>query len=275
MSHVSRGRSRGVIAAAATAAVLLLAGCGSGDASGTTTVKGGVTLVKPGQLTVCTHLPDPPFQSERDGEVVGFDVDLIDLVAADLGVKQVIVDGPFETIKTGAALNARQCDIAAVGMTITEERKKNLDFSAPYFDADQAVLARAGTEISTADDLKGHKLGSMSSTTGEDYLRGKGLDPQSFVSVDAQLNALRTGQVDAIVQDSPVVTEWLKDPSNAKFRIALSVRTGEQYGFAVRKGGDGALLKAVNTALADAKADGTYKKLYATWFGAAPGGSAS
>ncbi|WP_455351570.1 ABC transporter substrate-binding protein [Streptomyces sp. SYSU K217416] len=239
------------------------------------TVK-GAKLVKSGQITTCTHLPYAPFQSEKDGKVVGFDVSMIDLVAKDLGVEQVIVDKSFETIKTGADLNASVCDVAAAGMTITDERKKNLDFSAPYFDATQALLARKGVKAATIEDVTKQKLklGSQSSTTGEDFARKHGADPQSFESSDAELNGLRTGQVDVIVQDYPVVQNWLKDPANAaKFEIVGNLDTGEQYGFAVRKGGNPKLLEMIDQAIKDAKADGTYKKLYEQWIGPMPQGA--
>ncbi|WP_418961277.1 ABC transporter substrate-binding protein [Streptomyces tritici] len=250
-----------------------LTGCGSGDEGAT--VK-GAELVKAGQLTTCTHLPYAPFQSEKDGKVVGFDVSMIDLVAEDLGVKQVVVDKSFETIKTGADLNAGVCDVAAAGMTITDERKKNLDFSVPYFDATQALLARKGVKAATVEDIVAQKLklGSQSSTTGEDFAREHGADPQSFESSDAELNGLRTGQVDVIVQDYPVVQNWLKDPATAaKFEIVGNLDTGEQYGFAVKKGGNPELLKLIDKAITDAKADGTYKKLYEQWIGPMPNGA--
>ncbi|WOX26251.1 ABC transporter substrate-binding protein [Streptomyces solicathayae] len=250
-----------------------LTACGSGDEGAT--VK-GAKLVKSGQLTTCTHLPYAPFQSEKDGKVVGFDVSMIDLVAADLGLKQVVVDKSFETIKTGADLNANVCDVAAAGMTITDERKKNLDFSAPYFDATQALLARKGVKAATVEEIvqKKLKLGSQSSTTGEDFAREHGADPQSFESSDAELNGLRTGQVDVIVQDYPVVQNWLKDPANVdKFEIVGNLDTGEQYGFAVKKDGNPELLKMIDKAIADAKADGTYKKLYEQWIGPMPKGA--
>ncbi|MFG2332458.1 ABC transporter substrate-binding protein [Streptomyces sp. NPDC048604] len=250
-----------------------LTACGSGDEGAT--VK-GAKLVKAGQLTTCTHLPYAPFQSEQDGKVVGFDVSMVDLVAGDLGLKQVVVDKSFETIKTGADLNAGVCDVAAAGMTITDERKKNLDFSVPYFDATQALLARKGVKAATVEDIVAQKLklGSQSSTTGEDFAREHGADPQSFESSDAELNGLRTGQVDVIVQDYPVVQNWLKDPANAgKFEIVGNLDTGEQYGFAVKKGGNPELLKLIDKAITDAKADGTYKKLYEQWIGPMPNGA--
>ncbi|MEU0243812.1 transporter substrate-binding domain-containing protein [Streptomyces sp. NPDC006235] len=262
-------RTRVLAATTATAGLLLVAGCTSTDdgGSGKKTAAGGVELVRAGQLTTCTHLPYPPFQSEIDGKVQGFDVSLIDLVAKDLGVKQDIVDQPFENFKTGGSLNAGQCDLAAAGMTITEERKKNVDFSDPYFNATQAVLVDKKSGISSFAGLKGKKLGAQAQTTGEDYAKSKGLDPVSFESSDAVLNGLRTGQVQAVVIDYPVVQGWLKDKANADaFEVAEQINTGEQYGFTVKKGNT-KLLAAINKAIEDAKADGTYKKLYEQWIG--------
>ncbi|NEY30963.1 transporter substrate-binding domain-containing protein [Streptomyces sp. PRKS01-65] len=270
-----RRPARTVTAVALWASAVLLSGCGSAGTGQQTSAKGGVPLVEAGRLTVCTHLPDPPFQVEKDGEVVGFDVDLIDLVADELGVEQSVVDVPFETIRSAAALNAGQCDLAAAGFTITEERRKNMSFSRPYYDADQAVLTDKGAGVSSLADLRGRAVGSMTATTGEDYLRGKGLDPQSFVSTDAQLNALRTGQVDAVVQDLPVVQEWLRDSANSEFGIALRIETGEQFGFALRKDGTEKLLKVVDATLQRARSDGTYDRLYEKWFGRAPEGATS
>ncbi|MER6675611.1 basic amino acid ABC transporter substrate-binding protein [Streptomyces sp. NPDC000983] len=262
-------RTRILAATTATAGLVLVAGCSSDDdgGSGSKTAAGGVELVKAGQLTTCTHLPYPPFQSEIDGKVQGFDVALIDLVAENLGVEQEILDTPFENFKTGAFLNSGECDLAAAGMTITEERKKNVDFSDPYFEATQAVLADKDSGVTSFADLKGKKVGAQAQTTGEDYAKSQGLDPVSFESSDAVLNGLRTGQVDAVVIDYPVVQGWLKDKANADaFEVAEQINTGEQYGFTVKKGNT-ALLTAVNKALTDAKADGTYKEIYEKWIG--------
>ncbi|MHC3468469.1 transporter substrate-binding domain-containing protein [Streptomyces sp. 7R007] len=248
-----------------------LSACTSSDngGSGTKTAAGGVTLVKAGRLTTCTHLPYPPFQSEIDGKVQGFDVSLIDLVAKDLGVKQQILDTPFENFKTGAFLNSGECDLAAAGMTITAERKKNVDFSDPYFDATQALLVDKDSGVTSLADAKAKKvkLGAQAQTTGEDYAKKQGFDPVSFESSDAVLNGLRTGQVKAVIIDYPVVQGWLKTKANADaFQLADNINTGEQYGFTVKKGNT-RLLAAINKAIKDAKADGTYKKLYEKWIG--------
>jgi len=266
-------RTFGARTALAAGALVLLAGCSSDKKSTDNNAQtGGIKLVKAGQLTTCTHLPYPPFQSIQNGKVVGFDVDLIDLVAKDLGVTQKIVDTPFENIKTGAALNAGQCDVAAAGMTITDERKKNIDFSDPYFDATQALLAKKGSGITSMDTAKGHKVGSQASTTGEDYVKAHGADPVSFETSDAELNGLRSGQVEVIIQDLPVVNGWLKDPANSDYEIVANLNTGEQYGFAVKKDGNDQLLAKINAALTKARSDGTYDQLYSKWIGDKPTG---
>ncbi|MER5434784.1 transporter substrate-binding domain-containing protein [Streptomyces sp. NPDC002588] len=285
MNTLPGRRTRVLAAITATAGLMLVAACTSkdGGGSGSKTAAGGVELVKAGQLTTCTHLPYPPFQSQIDGKVQGFDVSLIDLVAKDLGVQQKILDTPFENFKTGAFLNSGECDLAAAGMTITAERKKNVDFSDPYFEATQAVLADKDAGVTSLADVKskGLKIGTQAQTTGEDYVKKQGFDPVSFDSSDAVLNGLRTGQVKAVVIDYPVVQGWLKDKANADaFKVADNINTGEQYGFTVKKGNT-ELLAAIDKALADAKADGTYKTLYEKWIGpyeesaASPSASAS
>ncbi|WP_318219158.1 transporter substrate-binding domain-containing protein [Streptomyces sp. SCL15-6] len=263
-------RARMAAATVSTAGLMFVAGCASsGGDKGAGATADGVRLVKAGQLTTCTHLPYPPFQSEIKGTVQGFDVALIDLAAKNLGVKQRILDTPFENFKTGAFLNSGQCDVAAAGMTITAERKKNVDFCAPYFDATQAVLVDKKSGITSLADVKakGKRLGAQAQTTGEDYVKQKGYDPVSFESSDAVLNGLRTGQVQAVVIDYPVVQRWLKDKANADaFALVDNLNTGEQYGFSVRKGNT-RLLAVINKALKDAMGDGTYKKLYEQWIG--------
>ncbi|GAA3935687.1 ABC transporter substrate-binding protein [Actinoplanes auranticolor] len=271
-----QGTSR--VAALAAAAVLALsgvAGCAKEDTGGTTDT--GVALVKSGVLTTCTHLPYAPFQSkDAAGKVVGFDVALVDLVAAKLKVTQEIVDTPFEGIKSGSDLNAGKCDLAAAGMTITEERKKVLDFSDPYFDATQALAVLTGKEVKTLEELAGKRLGVQGGTTGEEYINAqvkeKKLDIEvvSYRDLAALQQALATNQVVAAVNDLPVWNEYIK-ANPGKVVVATGFDTGEQYGFAVKKG-NAALLKAVNEALAGARSDGTYDKIYKSWIGEKPVG---
>ncbi|MFB9247943.1 ABC transporter substrate-binding protein [Sphaerisporangium melleum] len=271
-----------VIGALVVSAACLLSACGGGSDTGATTssapaatgsAASEIKLISPGKLTTCTNLPYEPFQFKEGDKVVGFDVDIVDLVAKKLGVTQDIVDIDFAVIKSGAAMNAGKCDVAAAGMTITDERKQNILFSDPYFDATQALLAKKGTGAKSLEDVKakGLKLGAQASTTGLDFAKGKGLNPTEFADSPKELLGLQSGQADVIIQDLPVVLTWLKKPEIAdKFELIASLDTGEQYGIGMKKGND-ALAKVVNEEIAKAKSDGTYEQIFVKWFGKKPG----
>ena len=280
----SRFTTRSLVVVAAAAA-FGLAACssgssgdsgGAGGGSGATSggaAAAGVTLIASGKITTCTHLPYAPFQSNDDqGKTIGFDVDMIDLVAKKLGVEQAIVDTPFEGIKSGQDLSTGKCDIAAAGMTITDERKKAILFSLPYFDATQALLVKKDSTVATLADLKGKKLGAQAATTGLDYAKSKA-DANGYVIVEfqdlaTQTQALSTNQVDAAINDLPVWTEAIKADKGAT-KVATQFDTGEQYGFGMKLGND-ALKKVVDEAITTAKSDGTYASLYTKWIGQAP-----
>jgi polar amino acid transport system substrate-binding protein len=276
----SRPTMRSLVAVAALSA-LALAGCSSGPsattatpaASGAGTGSSSVQLISEGKLTVCTHLPYAPFQSNDDsGKTVGFDVDMMDLVAKKLGVEQAIVDTPFEGIKSGQDMATGKCDIAAAGMTITDERKKAILFSEPYFDATQALLVANGSSIKTLADLKGKKLGAQSSTTGLDYANkekdANGYEIVEFQDLASETQALLTGQVDAAINDLPVWSEAIKQ-NPGKGAIATQFDTGEQYGFGMKLGNE-ALKKVVDETITSSKSDGTYDALFKKWIGEVP-----
>lgn len=280
MAPLSTYRKTAGIGAVALATALLISSCG-GESTSTTdatesaapSAAAGVQLVNPGKLTTCTNIPYEPFQfNDENGKVVGFDVDIVDLVAKKLGVEQDIVDIDFAAIKSGAAMNAGKCDVAAAGMTITEERKENIDFSVPYFDSTQALMAKKGSGITSLDDVKtkGLKLGAQASTTGLKYAQDHGFDPVEFADSPKELNGLQAGRVDVIIQDLPVVLTWLKKSDiGEKFEMVASLDTGEQYGIGMKKGNT-ELVEVVNEAIEAAKADGTYNEIYKKWFGTEP-----
>ncbi|WP_205843904.1 transporter substrate-binding domain-containing protein [Nakamurella deserti] len=254
----------------------------SGGATGSTTAGAAspediaaatASLIAPGSLTVCTHLPYAPFQSNDDsGKAVGFDIDMMDLVAEQLGVTQAIVDTPFEGIKSGQDMATGKCDIAAAGMTITEERSKVILFSEPYFDATQALLVRSADQISSLEDLRGKRLGAQAATTGLDYANANkdqyGYEIVEYTDLAAEQQALTTNQIDAAINDLPVWSEFIKG-SGGSAKIAAQFDTGEQYGFGMKLGND-ALKAVVDSTIAAARADGTYDELYAQWIGDVP-----
>lgn len=259
-----------------TLVLLLWAGCssddhgggGSGFGQGPAGAVSDADLVTAGRLTTCTHVPFPPFESAADGRVQGFDIALTDRIAGELGVPQSVRDAPLEDFQSGALLDARQCDLAAAALPITPERAAHADFSQPYFNATQAVLTRKKSGVAAMGDLKTKaKLGAQSQTGGEEYAQGQGYDPASFATSPEVLQALRSGYVQAVIIDYPVARGWLSDPANGRdFRILDQVDTGEQYGFMVRKGNT-KLLAAVDQALENVEADGTYEELYKEWIG--------
>lgn len=249
-------------AALAAAALLALTAC-SGSGDDTAGDDGELALVNAGTLTVCTNPPYEPFEYEEDGEIVGLDMALTGEIAADLGVELRPLNTGFDAIESGAALNAKQCDIAASAITITDERKNNVDFSDAYFDADQGVLVASGTSVAGESELEGLKIGVQQATTGATWVEDQGLEGVQYEDLGLQIQALRNGQVDVVVNDVTVLEPY----ASGDLSVAFVVPTGEQYGFAIRKGNT-ALVDAANATLARITEDGTYDELVAEYFGA-------
>jgi polar amino acid transport system substrate-binding protein len=269
--EVSDLRRRSVTAGVLLAAVAVtLSACGS-DHRSDGSAHSTVNLITDGEITTCTHLPYRPFEFGRDGNVVGFDVDMIGLVAKKLRVKQSIVDTPFEAIQSGEALNAGKCDIAAAAMTITPERQQRIAFSAPYFDADQALLVKDASGISSLGDLRGRTLGVLSATTGKLYAEKTapdGVQLKTYRDLTLQLDSVKSGEIAAAVNDIPVLLDYAKH--NPRLRVAAQFDTGEHYGFAMSKAASHELAQTVDDVISHAKADGTYARIYRKWFGATP-----
>ena len=224
-----------------------------------------IDLITEGTLTVCTNPPYEPFEYEENGEVVGLDMDIVAEVAADLDADLEIKITPFEGIQSGADLSSNNCDIVASGITITEERERNMDFSEPYFDADQGLLVPAGSGLDSVESLEGLKVGVQQATTGLDWAVEQGLETVEFEDLGLQVQALRNGTVDAIINDIAVLGPFADD----SLEIGTVFPTGEQYGFGV-KTGNTALLDAVNDTLARILTDGTYDEIYIKYIGTAP-----
>jgi len=259
------------VTALLAAAALAVAACGDDEQETGGSGQPSVDLVNSGEITTCTHLPYQPFQFEQGGKIVGFDVDMIDLVAKELGVKQAIVDTPFEGIQSGEDLNARKCDIAAAAMTITPEREEKIAFSAPYFDANQALLVKKGSGIKGLEDLQGKTLGVQSGTTGKMYAEEnapEGVELKDYEDVALELSSVKNGQVPAAVNDIPVLLDYVKQ--NPELEVAAQFETGEQYGFGMKKGTSDELKRVVDGVIRKAKSDGTYDRLYEKWFGTKP-----
>jgi polar amino acid transport system substrate-binding protein len=263
-------RSRSIpVALAATALAVVLAGCGASGQPAAPAADGTVSLVNDGQLTTCTHLPYEPFQFQQGNEIVGFDVEMIDLVAARLGAQQQIIDTPFDNIQSGADFDTGRCDVGAAAMTITDARRQNIDFSDPYFEATQALLVPEASGITDASQLAGKRVGVQNSTTGQEYAQKNitGAELVVFEDLGLLLTAVQTGDIQAAIADNGPLLDFAK--KNPGLNVTAEFNTNEQYGFGVRKGNT-ALLQAINETIATARADRTYDRIYEKWFGQAP-----
>lgn len=256
---------------AATLATALIAGCGGGEGGETATSQQGYDLVEDGKLLTCTHLPYEPFQFQKGGKVVGFDVDVVDLVAKEIGVEQKIVDTPFEGIQSGSDMEIGKCDIAAAAMTITPDRAKNIDFSVPYFDANQSLITKKGAGFDSLESLDGKKLGVQAATTGADYAEQNATGSTELVEYEdlgTLVAAVESGQVDAAINDFPVLADAAN--KNQNLEVTAQFETGEHYGLGMKKNRGDKLSATVDRVIKQAKKDGSYDRIYKKWFGTAP-----
>lgn len=223
-------------------------------------------------LTVCTSIPYEPFQfkdSWQDNKVVGFDVDIMDLVAEELGSKQDIVDTGFEQIDSGQVLEEGTCDVAAAALTITPPREEVMSFSQPYYDADQALGAKPGSDIKNLKDMKGKVLGVQRDSTGFAYAEENqekyGYELKTYNDLGKLREAVLYDKIDAAINDVPLWTSKVTDDTR-NLEIIEKYDTGEEYGYAVAKDNTD-LLATVNRVLKNAKKNGEFEKIYEKWIG--------
>jgi polar amino acid transport system substrate-binding protein len=283
MRNASKWLAALVVVALMLAAVAV-AGCSTPPATTTgetTTPATTVTVktVKPGVIQFGSDTAFPPFETMNGATAEGFDVDLVAAIAKEMGMTSEIVSQKFDTLipqlKAGGKFDA-----VVSGMTITDERKKEIDFSSPYIDSNQSVAVTKGkgfTVIKTGDTtaivkaLDGKTIGVQSGTTGEQWAKENIKGAKQIIPFDdtlAAFSALNAGKVDAVVNDLPVSAAVVKDPArNAE--IIAEIPTGEQYGIAIAKTTPD-LTTAINAALAKIKASGEYATIYKKWFGVEP-----
>ena len=228
-------------------------------------------------FVVGTDAAYAPFESQNEkGEIVGMTIDMLSAVASKAGVEIKFVNTPWEGIFNSLQQGDR--DILASSITITDDRKQTIDFTNPYFDAYQLIAVKANSKVAKFDDLKKLKVGVQTGTTGDEVVtkqQGKNsTNIKRFESTPLALKELEAGGVDAVVADNGVVINYVTNNPGAKFKtVSDKAFAPEQYGFAVKKG-NAELLEKLNKGLADIKADGSYDKIYAKYFGAAPAAAA-
>jgi polar amino acid transport system substrate-binding protein len=254
----SNSRLTALLAAVALLALAAFAaGCGSSDNSTTGSGGGGGET-----LTVGSDIPYPPFEQGKP-PYTGFDVDLMNAVAENIGRTAKFEDTSFDTIFVD--LGQHKFDAVASAATITDEREKTVDFSNPYYISEQAILVKEGGSIDSVEGLKGATVGAQKGTTGAEFVdeTAEAGELRVFPQGPDAVNALKAGTVEAVVMDIPVAEQAVADTSGLE--VSAAIPTEEEYGFAVAQG-ETELLDELNEGLKEAIDDGTYAKIYEQWF---------
>jgi polar amino acid transport system substrate-binding protein len=270
--RADRRRRRALVGLVLLVLALVAAGCGGGDDNQSSGAQsGGQTqlqdLVTPGTLTVGTELPAPPFWigDDYDHLTGGFEVDFAKEMAKRLGLNQVkFVEMPFGALVAGSRCD---CDIDFSQVTITPERDKVVDFTEPYFEANQGVLARNGIKVTSVADAKKLQWGAQINTTGVSFLTDKikpDKEPRIFDRTVDAFAALNAGQIQAILLDTPIVLGAVDNKQVKDAEVVGQFQTGEVYGAVVNRGSKN--LDAFNQVIRQMKADGTRDRLFKQYF---------
>ena len=275
MKHLSTRRFLQI--AGITAAGLLLAACGKKEAPPAPAA--AASAAAPARVYVVgTDAAYAPFESQNEkGEIVGFDIEVVQAVAKKAGIEVKFVNTPWEGIFNALGQGDRDMIVSAV--TITAERKGTMDFSDPYFDAQQLIAIKQTSKVSKFADLKKLKVGVQTGTTGDEAvtkLLGKTSTAiKRFESTPLALKELEAGGVDAVVADNGVVINYVANNPGGKFKsISDKDFVPEQYGIALKKGNT-ELQAKLNKGLAEIRADGSYDAIYTKYFGAPPAKAAA
>jgi glutamine transport system substrate-binding protein len=224
--------------------------------------------VRAEDLVVATDTAFVPFEFKEGDKYVGFDIDMWDAIAKEIGVTYTLQPMDFNGIIP--ALQTKQVDVALAGITIKEERQKVIDFSDGYYDSGFLLMVPADSDIKGADDLKGKILAVKTGTSATDYAKEHFTETElrQFPNVDNAYLELQTGRVDAAMHDTPNVLYYVATAGGGKVKAVGEQMMAHQYGIGFPKGSE--LVEKVNAALANMKKDGRYNEIYKKWFGAEP-----
>ncbi|MBR2121793.1 MAG: basic amino acid ABC transporter substrate-binding protein [Lachnospiraceae bacterium] len=214
----------------------------------------GFTTVADGVLTMGTNAYFPPYEYYEGEEIVGIDAEIAAAVAEKLGLTLKIEDMEFDSIII--AVQTGKVDMGLAGMTVTEERKENVNFSDTYATGVQVVIVKEDSDIASVDDLADKMIGVQLGTTGDIYCTGDfGEDHvDKYNKGNDAVMALVSGKVDAVVIDNEPAKSYVA--ANEGLKILETEYVTEEYAAAINKDNT-ALLDAINGALAELKADGT------------------
>lgn len=207
------------------------------------------------KIIIGTSADFPPFEFiGSDGTITGFDIEMTTSILEDAGYTVEVKDIAFDSLI--ASLQNDKIDVIAAAMTITNEREQQIDFSDPYYEADQSILVKVGNDLnlSTNIDLQNYTVGAQTGTTGAAWIETNLVDNGTMGTEDFKryetytlaVLDLANENIDAIVLDKPVAESYVK---NQDVEIVMTIITGENYGLGVREG-NSKLLEEINSGLA-------------------------
>ena len=218
--------------------------------------------VQKGKLVMVTNAEFPPYEFHDQNAIVGIDVEIAGAIADRLGLELEIEDIAFDSIIP--EIVSGKADIGAAGMTVTEDRKQNVDFSDTYAHATQVIIVKEDSEIKGVADLEGKIMGVQQGTTGDIYVSGDYGDAavERYAKGMEAVQALAQGKVDAVVIDGEPAKQYIKEVEGLK--IIDESYTDEDYAIAIKKGNT-AMVEAVNAALAELKSEGKLDEIVAKY----------
>ncbi len=237
--------------AAALLAAVSLTGCGGGADANT--------------LRVGTEGTYSPFSYQGpDGNLTGYDVEVVQAVGAKLGRQVEFVQTPWDAIFAG--LEAERFDLVANQVTITDERRTRYDLSEPYTVSEGVIVTRADeTAITSLADLRGRTTAQSATSNWAEVAREAGANVEAVEGFVQAVQLLKDGRVDATVNDTLAVAEYQKARGDAGVKIAGTTGDTSEQAFAARK--DSGLIADVNRALGELRADGTLARISDKYFG--------
>ena len=212
-------------------------------------------LKQKGKLIMATNAAFEPFEFQKDGKIVGIDVDIATDIAKDMGVTLEIQNMNFDSVVT--SVSSGKADVGIAGLTENPTRANSVDFTDTYYDASQVIIVKQNnTAITGKDSLKNKKIAVQKGTTGDDVatkITGDANVERFSASTDA-VSELKNGKVDAVVIDSFPAKVFVKQ--NSDLKLTGSGLTSEKYSIAVRKGNT-KLVEQINKSLKKLKDNGT------------------
>ena len=244
---------------ACTLCILMLAACLTGCGSKGTTLD---AVQKSGKLVIATSPDFPPFEMLDGSEVVGIEIDLMQLVCQKLGVTLEIRQMDFDSVLAGVQVG--KFDAGVSGITVTPGREKNMLFTVPYCLAAQAIVVPEGSAIASKADLAGKTIAVQTGTTAEEFCMAEGYAVNSYAANTDAETALLSGKVDAWVIDDLTAAEMVKIQNagdGQKLVILSEAMTAEPYAIGFCKGSE-SLVAAVSEIIEALVADGTVQAIF-------------